>query len=452
MASNTCPDNSIQSFPAKAGFVLDDTIQNSTYKKAKDHPLNIKFTWGVRSSAPSFSYANSGEIDHIVNDTSTTIDYNGIGYTLGSVQFTQPTHNAWLVPTTLEVTKADNLEDIILTYQVNTFTQASIDDPSYIILVNPILRMNSTLGSPLYLTNLANSVPGPVTLEGLFPYHSGKDYVYYTTCVPGNTIQENYKNILVILNTAGSLVSNGLMTSIKNMYSKFSQGDYPSYIPLATFKIPPLSSMSKVTRIEGFSTEGAVVHPTNASKTGESNSTVKSHNSMKCVPFDPEKNLTKDGAIVIDTTTGTPFTLNENITPARMRDILGSLKNMDGLFTYPNAAGLSDDDARALYLQILPDTARTISKNSFTSSHTGVIPFTKVEKVLATFCAIICVVIIVLLFITATGMVQNDSSLLSKVWPFIELVVLNIGLFVGGFILGYFTMPAKCPDCASDSS
>jgi len=443
MASNTCPSNSLQSFPANAGFVLTE----SSYKNAKKFPLSIQFTWGVRDTAPNFSYANSGEVDHIVNDTSTSTTYNGIFYSLASIQITQPTHNAWIVPTTLEVTKASNVEDIILTYQIDTFTEAGINDPKFIILVNPILRIDSAIGNPLYLTNLANSVSGPVTLEGLFPYHSGKNYIYYTTCVPGISIQDAYKNILVLLNTAGSLVSNSVMVKIKNLYGKFSQGDYPNYIPLANFKIPPTNNMSTVTNIEAFTTEARVDNP--ASGADDPVSSVQAFNSMKCVPFDPEKNLTKDGTIVIDTTTGTPFTLNPNITVARKRDILAALKNLDGSFTYPNAAGLTDETVDSMYLQILPDTARTISKNYFTSTHTGVIPFTKVEKVLGTFCAIICVVILVLLFIATMGYVQNDSSVMTRMWPIIEFFIFNVGLFVGGFIVGYFTIPAKCPDNTS---
>jgi hypothetical protein len=440
MGSNTCPYGSLESFPVSIGFPLTQ----SSYRSATNHPLDIKFTWGVRSSIPAFSYAGSGEIDHVVNDASTSITYNKSLYTLGSVQLTSPTHANWIIPATLEVTRANNLEDIIFTYQLDTFTQNSPDDPKYIILVNPILRIDSSIGNPVYLTNLANSTAGSVTLEGLFPYQSGKNYVYYTTCVPGNTYQESYKNILVILNSQGSIVSNNLMTKIKTMYNNTSQGNYPKYIPLAGFMIPA-SAASRATGIEGFqNTKASVSNPATALTT-TSPSTTQAFNSMKCVPFDPEKNLTKDGTIVIDTTSGTPFTLNPNISVAKKRDILGALTNLDGSPRFPNAMGLSDEDANAQYLQILPDSARVVSKNQFSMTHKGTIPFTNIEKTLAAFCGIIVLFIFIIVFVQFMGYVKRDVNWVAHLWPYIEFLVFNVGLFVGGFMLGYFTIPASCP-------
>jgi len=446
MGSNTCPEGSLQSFPVGIGFNLTQT----SYKSATNHPLNIKFTWGVRTGIPSFSYAGSGEIDHVVNDIGTNITYNNTDYTLGSVQLTSPTHNPWIIPSTLEVTRADNLEDIIFTYQLNTFSSNGPNDPKYIILVNPILRVNSSIGNPVYLTNMVNAVAGSVTLEALFPYESGKNYAYYTTCVPGNTFDDKYKNILVILNTQGILVSNILMTQIKTMYNNSSLGNYPQYVPLAGFKIPPPTS--KATAIEGFqSTTVSVSDPTTALTTTPHSNT-QAFNSMKCVPFDPEKNLTKDGTIVIDTKSGTPFTLNPNISVAKKRDILAALTNLDGSPRFPNAAGLSDDDVNTQYLQILPDTARTISKNNFTISHTGTIPFTTIETTLASFCGVITLIIIILILVHFLGFVKGDANWFADMWPYIEFLVFNLGLFVGGFMIGYFTMPANCPVVSSSSS
>ena len=166
---------------------------------------------------------------------------------------------------------------------------------------------------------------------------------------------------------------------------------------------------------------------------------------MKCVPFDPEKNLTKDGTIVIDTASGTPFMLNPDITAEKKRDILGALTNLDGSPKYPNAAGLSDEDATNKYLQILPDTARRTRKSEFTTTHTGTIPFTNVEKTLAAFCGIIGIVILILLFINFLGLVKGNQTLVTDAWPFIEFFVFNVGLFIAGFIVGYFTLPASCP-------
>jgi hypothetical protein len=203
--------------------------------------------------------------------------------------------------------------------------------------------------------------------------------------------------------------------------------------------------------LEGFAnTRAGVTNPSTDSDDGTTATTTKAFNSMKCVPFDPEKNLTKDGAIVIDTTSGTPFALNPNISVAKKRDILAALTNLDGSQRFPNAAGLSDDDTNTFYLQILPDTARTISKNNFTITHTGTIPFTAIEKWLTTFCAAIAVFVIFIIFIHFMGFIKNDPNWVAHMWPYIEFFMFNLGLFVGGFMLGYFTIPATCPaqDCS----
>jgi len=442
MTSNSCPVGSLQSFPVG----ITATLTQDSYKNAKNYPLNINFTWGTRTTPPKFSYAGSGEIDHIVNDNGTYLNYNNFRFNLASVQLTSPTHNRWLLPITLEATKMDNLEDFIMTYQLDTFNTNGQKDPKFIILVNPILRMKTSIANPTYLTNLANNVGSSATLEALFPYKPGSNYAYYTTCIPGSSLDQPYRNILVILNTQGSLVSNALMTSIKTMYNKFSQGAYPSYIPLAVFSVSP-SLVSSVSRIEGFQ-QASVSKPVETSTTGKGDATA--YNTMKCVPFNPEQNLTKDGMLVINTKDGTPFTLKANASISDKRNVLAALKNADGTPQYPNVDTMSDDDTTAAYLKRIPmyadrDGQKTIFKNGIT----GIVPFSSVELAARSAVAIILGIILLLLLINFIQSVRGDTSWIGRSWSTIEFLVFNCGLFIAGFIVGMIVIPAKCPGSSS---
>ena len=156
---NECPLGNLQSFPVKAGFTVTDT----TFKSAKEKPMNIKFNWGTITTAPNFSYANSGIFDHTQNDYLTTLTYNGTLYTLASAQLTKPSHNNWLRPDSLEVSKVDNVEDIMLTFQRDMYAPASSTDPAIIIIVNPILRTTTQNANPLSLANFGNQVASPAT-------------------------------------------------------------------------------------------------------------------------------------------------------------------------------------------------------------------------------------------------------------------------------------------------
>ena len=441
MAVNACPSGSLQSFPLGVAF----NLMENTYKKAKNHPLNIEFTWGTRTSAPKFSYAESGEIDHVGNDMETSILYNNTRYNLISLQLAKPTHNSWIIPPTLEVSKLDNKEDIIATYQLDTFSTNGDTDAKYIILVNSILRQNSITTAPTYLMNFANGVSSESSLADVFPYDADIDYVYYVTCIAGNTLTEHYKNVLVIINTEGLLVGSNIMDQIKMNYNKSSLGDYPEYIPVANFSVS--SRKSNVSSLEGFAT--AAVTPGNRGGSRPPPvSTEAAFNSMKCVPFDPERNLTKDGSIVIDTSSGVPFTLNADMSVGQKMNILKLLKNADGTRTFTDAhlTTLTTPEAiDSTYESILPETSRKTAKNQFTLKHTGTIPFTQVEQMFATICGITCIFILVMVFLNVIASISSNSKWYEMAFTVIEFFVFNLGLFIGGFVVGYFTLPSSCP-------
>ena len=409
MSINKCPLGNLQSFPVKAGFSVTDT----TFTKAKEKPMNIEFKWGTRTTAPNFSYANSGTIDHTQNDYQTSLMYNGTLYTLASAQLTKPSHNTWLRPDSLEVSKIDNVEDIMLTFQRDMYAPASSTDPAIIILVNPILRTTTQNANPLYLANFGNQVASPVTLESVFPWITSNSYAYYTTCVNGLTSHDPYKNILVLLNVSGMIVSAELMTKIKDMYNKFSEGEYPEYVPPGNFRTEsnPNDSIKDVR--EGFQTATATgpAPPGGSSSSGGSGS--GGYKVEKCFRFDPEQ-VGPDGIIVLDAA-GKP-----------LKDIK-----------------ISRDAEKQIWLGAM--------------SRPGSVSLTSVEKGIVYSFIGVCIFAIffgsILAFLYATKNTGVYNTVLTGSKSIGYFSVQGLALFIFGFGIGMSAIPATCPkpDC-SDAS
>jgi hypothetical protein len=406
MSINKCPADRLRSFPVDAGFLVSE----NTYKRASKTPMNIKFTWGTRTTAPNFSYAGSGEFDHTQNDYGTSLKYNGALYTLGSAQFTSPTHNSWLQPSSLGATKLDNVEDVVITFQRDMYDPGRRDDPKIIILVNPILRNDTQNGNPVYLTNMANGIASPVTLESIFPYVAGNNYAYYMTCADGLTSKDPYKNILVLLNVQGALVSTSLMEKIKAKYNSFSEGDYPGYVPLANFIISPNPNKSVRNILEGFQMAGVTTPPnipastaTAATAAAAAAAAAKPRSGYtvdKCVPFDPETQVGSDGIIVLD----------KNNNPQTLPEILNK---------------------------------RDAIKSEYSWNQTGTVPMTRIEI------AFIYLFIGVIITCIIAAVANNLESVWGAqiVFKVATSIVFGIIPFIAGFVLGIFVIPAKCPAC-----
>jgi hypothetical protein len=398
MSINKCPLGNLQSFPVKAGFTVTDT----TFTKAKEKPMNIQFNWGTRTTAPNFSYANSGIFDHTQNDYLTTLMYNGVLYTLASGQLTKPSHNNWLRPETLEVGKLDNVEDIMLTFQRDMYTPISSTDPAIIILVNPILRNRSQNGNPLYLANFGNQVASPVTLESVFPWITSNSYAYYTTCVNGLTSRDPYKNILVLLNLSGMMVSTELMTKIKDMYNKFSEGDYPEYVPPGNFRTQSNPNDTIKSVREGFQT---ATQTSPVSSDSDTNGSSQGYKVEQCFRFDPEM-VRADGTIVLDAA-GKPLKDIQNSRDANKKIWLGTMSS-------PGSVSLTDVEKGIVY--------------SFVA---------------------LCIFAIIFVGGLAFLYTNQDTGIYNRVLPGARsigyLSVQGLALFIFGFGIGMSAFPATCP-------
>ena len=399
MPMNECPLGNLQSFPVKAGFTVTDT----TFKSAKEKPMNMKFNWGTRTTAPNFSYANSGIFDHTQNDYLTTLTYNGTLYTLASAQLTKPSHNNWLRPDSLEVSKVDNVEDIMLTFQRDMYAPASSTDPAIIIIVNPILRTTTQNANPLYLANFGNQVASPATLESIFPWVTSNTYAYYITCVNGLTSYDPYKNILVLLNVSGMIVSAQLMTRIKDMYNRFSEGEYPEYVPPGNFMTESNPNDSIKSVREGFQTAGPAIPPPPPGSSGGSGS--GGYKVEKCFRFDPEM-VRADGTIVLDAA-GKP------------------LKDIE----------LRRDAEKKIWLG--------------TMSTPGSVSLTSVEKGIVYSFVALCIIAIIFGGVLAFLYTKQYTEIYNRVLPGARSIgyfsVQGLALFIFGFGIGMSAIPATCP-------
>ena len=294
-----CPADATVSFPVGIGGAW-----TLSYDRTTNVPLNYSFTWGSGTDIPEFSQAasvQSGELNHSSFNSTRLKDLDSdLTYFLASVQLTSPTHVKWLALSTTDVLHTDNQEDIIL-----TFAREPIEGKSqYIILVNPVIRINVPLISSSFLEAFANQTNINVSPDTLFQNIRENTYAYYTTCTKGLTAGNNYENATVVINTKGIYVWSRFMDLIKSKYTT-THGNisYPSYrtIFYQQFSETPTS----ITTQTKFNT---IVKVSQGYASSIAAPTVKEvpTESYKCVSLNPETDIS-GGAFYIDPETGTPL-------------------------------------------------------------------------------------------------------------------------------------------------
>lgn len=306
----------------------------STYNSIIN-PLNLEFTWGSSSVLPEFSLESISfaNVYHPSFPT-TSLSYKENNYVLQSVQFTNPTHQAWLALTTTMATPLNNKEDVILTFMTENIPgESARKNPQFIILVSPIIRIDNAIRSSAFLNSLANQVAGPVGPDSLFPNTPGSQFAYYTTCSAGINTNIDFNNSLVVINVQGLLVWDQIMLNILTLYNKTStDAGFPVFIPpvYGLFSEIPtiLKDMSSFMRVVAVSIQYTTSAPSSTSSTSApsapsapsstsapsplsstsaqtSTYPVKDYSTdaYKCVPLNPATDVS-GGAIKIDSTNG----------------------------------------------------------------------------------------------------------------------------------------------------
>uniref|UniRef100_A0A6C0JUT3 Uncharacterized protein n=1 Tax=viral metagenome TaxID=1070528 RepID=A0A6C0JUT3_9ZZZZ len=369
MAEAQC--NGLKSFPIDInGFSPSHQTYNSLVE-----PLNLSIDWGAGTDIPEFSQSasvQSGELYHSSFD-STKLAYSSSTYTLMSVQITRPTHIKWLALTSSEAINNNNQEDIILTF-INTVNAL----PTFIILVNPVIRIARPIVSSAFLTAFANQTTNnAIGPDSLFPNNVKDQFAYYTTC--GTIPTLGTLNALVVVNVQGLLVWDGIMESIKSIYSTQRNTQFPAYInPFYNLFLAPPTVISD---IASFSSKILVSNGYASSvQTAPSIQKVVT-DSYKCVTMNPETDIS-GGALYIDSSTGTPMT-------------------------------------SAL-------AKRQLEKDNYNSSYTAAIPYTILQNYTKTFLIIVFSVVFVFIILYAILSLTVGESEMGSGASRLKLVFANI--------------------------
>ena len=295
-----CPPTSWQAFPTPLSFTIDSQKYSLL---GLPTPLGMTFQWGIRSTPPSFESSANGVLG--AEPSTTTMRYLSKTFTLTKVQLADPTHKTWVTPYTAQ----DNqLEDIILTFES---AETLADIPQVIIIVIPIIRSGVATGDPAYLKALAdpNTLTAQTSVENLFPTRADDLYAYYTVCARGFQAGDPPQNIQIIVLTRGLYVSNTLMSTIRGIYNSTSNsfGAYEPPLKLVFNQAPTGNVFDETLFRSRVQYAFNLIKPQDTQPAPTAVIDEQAANAYKCVPFDPEKQLSADGKIRFDPDTGIPL-------------------------------------------------------------------------------------------------------------------------------------------------
>lgn len=280
-----CPTGSI-TFPLRLAFT---GITYTTYEDVVDDII-IDIQYGSYANPPT--YQNG--IINVGEDTSRTsllYTLNKFKYNLTDMRIAAVSHNSWLLNN-----KEQNRADIVLYF---TKESTNLGGPDYIGFIIPIIQSTTYTGSNKFLQGLYNkNLQGPFTVRDCFPE---KDTLFlrYSACLVGTGGAP--KRMDVFVSSVGLPVSDSIMTSIKGNATVFPQITQPEgTVGLGTEissagtdfqnKISASRYIVEVAKSGTYKTPSQVVR---ADQT----------NAYKCLPFDPDGEIT-DGKIRVDLDSG----------------------------------------------------------------------------------------------------------------------------------------------------
>lgn len=296
-----CPPTTWQAFPTPLAFTIDSQKYSLL---GLPTPLGMTFQWGIRMTPPTFESSANGVLGS--EPSTTTMRYLDKTFTLIKVQLTDPTHKTWVTPYTAQ---QNQLEDVLLTFEC---AETLTDIPQFIVIVIPIIRSGVATSDPAYLQALAdpNTLTAQTSVENLFPTRADDLYAYYTICARGFQANDPPQNIQIIVLTRGLYVSNTLMTTIRGVYNSTSEsfGIYEPPLKLV-FNTRPATGNAFDETLFRSRVQYAfnLIKPQDTQPAPTAVIDEQAANAYKCVPFDPEKQLSADGKIRFDPDTGVPL-------------------------------------------------------------------------------------------------------------------------------------------------
>lgn len=317
-----CPTTSVTSFPVKLGLAITDTHYESV-----EEPIAIDFQWSERTTAPSFLSPGTQDaaVDEVggANMTRMTLRFMEAAYTIMRVELAAATHTDWILPAS---NRASNKEDLIITFE----TTNDLVQYKYLIFVVPLLRSAIAI-DPSYLRGLADpTAQGPFKLRHCFPSDSASRFAMYSTCLDGYGGSAKVQNVNVFVSIAGIPITTQLATELLGRYSS-SATAFPLVSPpfLTRFQNGtrtlirqgirgPTQTVGKQTIGDNSApftsyviTSRHILDFANMGKTFRDTKTVVREtpiDAYKCVPFDPDKQVSADGKIRVDLDSGAILT------------------------------------------------------------------------------------------------------------------------------------------------
>ena len=281
----SCPAGSIKNFP----LTLSGTQNFSDIRNELTvENINLIFKWGSSFSYPNIQILNASSTEITHNSfNSTSLVYNYLNYKLINVQITTANFSRWLS------LLGANSYDIVLTFIREPVNGDDLNkNPQIILLVNPII-ISSTRDND-FLKGLAGLQPSGsisqknISTERLFENNSANDYAYYTTCIDINNSFGNFQNMLVVVNTGGTLfTTTATIDRIQSIITSKITGGITKYTPVY-FDLP-------------ISVNSTITSDTFKQKVKISNGYIiredlylEGSDAYKCVPLNPENDM--DGA------------------------------------------------------------------------------------------------------------------------------------------------------------
>jgi len=215
-----CDSSSIKGFPL--------TISGSR-PTASSYTTNVEtveglidFQWATYASGLTPTRSSTGSIILQGTDSTNTVMYNTLKYTLVNVQITTAQHSSWLVEVPTSCT-----EELVILLQATKPTSESV----YMIFVLPILTGGAQ--APDYLKNIgapAGTIASPTGIGSCFSAIPGAVFATYVTCFDGYTAHARTQNIKVFVSTVGMNVSTATMDQIKKDMVSIGRMELPSIL------------------------------------------------------------------------------------------------------------------------------------------------------------------------------------------------------------------------------
>jgi hypothetical protein len=284
-----CSPNGNQSFPID----LDFTPTQEMYDSIKT-AFSIDFNWGTRKESPIFS----NQAKALLDETTSTARFQGMDYSIVSVQFTNATHSSWILGS--EANEA-NKYDIVCIFKSKLLDT----EYPYIFVVIPIISMDSASPESNYLLGLAGLCTDKrvYSLEDTLPAGDKRVFASYSTC-----LEPNGENALVLVFINGRYASLKTTNAIVYLSGRGPTTPFPP-LSLPTSILLTAPSRFNQSRFEKTVRVSSLVSRQVRGAQYRSDDTY----AYKCVVMDPDRDI-KDGKLVIDTQTGNPVPLNEVLT------------------------------------------------------------------------------------------------------------------------------------------